>query len=255
MIELLNMKKREDLKILLLQIREDASVRKEEHESFAFFSGLEPDQITIHNVFDQPEFSHQILEGFDALFIGGASEASVLDEKTYSFLSHGNNLIKYAVEKSVPTFASCFGFQMAVIAFGGTIIKDCENFEMGTCSIDISEEASNDPLFREMKKSFWAVSVHQEKALELPSNCQLIGFNEHCCQAFRVKEKPFWAFQFHPELDRKTLKQRLNVYKDKYTEDIDHYQEVIYGLVETPDSNKLLSYFINNVLLSGRTSS
>jgi GMP synthase (glutamine-hydrolysing) len=242
------MKNKSDLKILLLQIREDPIVRKEELSSFAIFSSINESQITIHNVFDKPVFEPTIIEGFDALFIGGASEASVLEKEKYHFLISGYRLIHYVVEKSIPTFASCFGFQMAVMAFGGSIIRDTTDFEMGTCPINIKESAKDDPIFYQVKTQFLAVSVHQEKAMELPDNCELLADNENCCQVFRVKQKPFWAFQFHPELDRETLTQRLNIFKEKYTDNIDHFNSVIQSLKDTPDSNSLLNNFIKHII-------
>ena len=48
---------RNDLKILLLQIRDDAKVRREELESFAKYSQLNIDQISVLNVFDTPNFA------------------------------------------------------------------------------------------------------------------------------------------------------------------------------------------------------
>ena len=47
---------RQDLKILLLQIRDDTNVRKEELESFAKYSQLDVSQIDVLNVFDTPKF-------------------------------------------------------------------------------------------------------------------------------------------------------------------------------------------------------
>lgn len=49
-------KRREELKVLLLQIREEPRVRQEELESFARYSALNIEQITVHSVFDQPSF-------------------------------------------------------------------------------------------------------------------------------------------------------------------------------------------------------
>ena len=51
---------RKDLKILLLQIRDDANVRKEELESFAKYSELDVAQIDVLNVFDTPKNSTQL---------------------------------------------------------------------------------------------------------------------------------------------------------------------------------------------------
>lgn len=243
------MKAKNQLKVLLLQIRDEASVRREELESFAQHSGLEVEQITIHNVFDHPHFNPDIINGYDALFIGGASEASVLEEEHYPFLQSGYRLIHHCVESSIPTFASCFGFQMAIMAFGGEILRDLVHYEMGTCSIDQMPAGKKDPLFQHIPSSFKAVSVHQEKALDLPPNCELLAHTEECCHAFRVKNKPFWGFQFHPELNREKLIERLNVFKEKYTDDQDHYQNVIADLDETPHSNRLLKIFVEEVLL------
>ena len=53
-------KERSDLRLLLLQIREDPKVRIEELESFADHGGLNSRQISIHNVFDEPEFGPEI---------------------------------------------------------------------------------------------------------------------------------------------------------------------------------------------------
>ena len=49
-------KTRDQLKILLLQIRDDQKVRKEEHESFAKYSELKLNQIDILNVFESQVF-------------------------------------------------------------------------------------------------------------------------------------------------------------------------------------------------------
>ena len=76
---------RKDLKILLLQIRDDANVRKEELESFAKYSELDIAQIDVLNVFDTPKFSTDVLNGYSALYIGVASEANYLEPNKYHF--------------------------------------------------------------------------------------------------------------------------------------------------------------------------
>ena len=87
---------RKDLKILLLQIRDDANVRKEELESFAKYSKLELNQFTVLKVFDVPKFNNDVLDGFDALYVGGASEANVLEPEKYEFVNDCISLINYA---------------------------------------------------------------------------------------------------------------------------------------------------------------
>ena len=140
---------RTELKILLLQIRDQSRVRIEEYESFISYSGLAPYQIDILNAFDTPAFDSSILNGYDALFVGGASEASVLEPDKYPFVESGIQLLQFCIEHRIPVFASCFGFQLAVLALGGDIIRDKKNYEMGTIPIQLSEtakEATKGPL-------------------------------------------------------------------------------------------------------------
>ncbi len=244
------MKERKDLKVLLLQIRENQKVMQEELESFASYGQLELNQIQSHNVFTTPVFDKSILQHIDLLFVGGASEASVLEPIKYPFVDSIKKLMNDSLELNIPVFASCFGFQAAVLAFGGEILRDKENFEMGTYPISLTKEALTDPVYKNTSDGFYAVSVHQEKAIQLPANCELLAYTSECCHSFKVKEKPFWAFQFHPELDKKCLTQRLGIYRDKYTEDKDHFDQIIKSIRETTESNNLVSNFVDHFCLA-----
>jgi GMP synthase (glutamine-hydrolysing) len=237
---------RGNIKALLIQIREDDRVKKEELESFAKYAQLDIQQFETHNVFEKPIFDKSILSGFDLLFVGGASEASVSDPNKYPFVESIKNLMIDAVNLELPTFASCFGFQAAVLAFGGEILKDTVNFEMGTYPITLTEAGLNDPVYKDTPNGFYAVSVHQEKALTLPKSCELLAFTQECCHSFKVKDKPFWAFQFHPELDKTCLKERLGIYKEKYTEDAEQFQKVLDSIQETVESNNLVKNFVDH---------
>ncbi|OUC16668.1 MAG: aminotransferase [Alkalinema sp. CACIAM 70d] len=241
---------RQQLRLLLLQIRDEPRVRAEELASFARYTGLEPSQIEILNVFDTPNFPASAADGYDGLFVGGASEASVLEPEIYRFLEPSQRLLLRCLETEMPVFASCFGFQLATVALGGTIIRDDRDFEMGTISIQLTDTAPQDPLFHDAPDPFMAVAVHRERAIVAPEGCQPLAYTSACCHAFRVEGKPFWAFQFHPEVDRATLVQRLTIYKQAYTENDDHLQQVLDSAVETPDSNDFLAKFVDRILLN-----
>ena len=242
------MKDINSLKVLLIQIREDVNVKKEELESFSRYSKIPQTNFEILDVFKTYSFNND-LRDYDAVFVGGASEASVLDINKYPFVNLIMELMLKCLEVNTPVFASCFGFQVAVLALGGKIITDKVNFEMGTIPIQISEVAKSDLVYRNINNNFIAVSVHQEKATELPKNCILLAKTNECIHSFKVINKNFWAFQFHPELDKQCLTDRLNVYKEKYTEDWDHYENIIKNFQETPESNLLLANFVQNVVL------
>ncbi len=241
-------KEKKALKTLLLQVREDPRVRVEEHQSFVDYSGLETGQIDILNVFDTPSFEPEIIDAYDALFVGGSSAASVLEPETYSFLQPSYALLPYCIKKQIPVFASCFGFQLAVIALGGDITRNSGAFEMGTMPISLSKDAASDPVFKNTTDGFLAISVHREKATALPKGCRLLAYTEECVHSFKVEDSPFWAFQFHPEVDRARLVERLTIYREKYTEDPEHLDKVLSSAKETPESNALVASFVNNVL-------
>jgi GMP synthase (glutamine-hydrolysing) len=245
--------KKEQLKILLLQIRDQQRVREEEFASFVAYSGLAPEQIDILNVFDTPHFSNEALANYDSVFVGGASEASVLEPDRYPFVESSIRLLQHCLAIDMPVFASCFGFQLAVLALGGEIVRDTADFEMGTIPIRLTKLAAGDVLFHDTPDGFPAVSVHKERAAALPANCELLAYTESCAHAFRVKGKSFWAFQFHPEVDRATLVERLTIYKAHYTDGDEHLDAILAAAVETPESNALVRKFTERVLVgSGR---
>jgi GMP synthase (glutamine-hydrolysing) len=244
------MTRRSHLRILLLQIREEARVRREEHETFAKYSGLAREQIEILNAFDTPKFPPSIVDGYDALFVGGASEASVLEPEKYVFLEASKNLLLYSAKIEIPVFASCFGFQLAVVAFGGEIIRDENDFEMGTIPILLTDAANQDPLLKDTPSGFIAVSGHKERALQVPAGCEMLAYTDACCHAFRIIGKPFWGFQFHPEVDMGILAERLTIFREQYLESEEELQRILSSLSETPESNRLLRKFVERILLN-----
>lgn len=236
------------VKTLLIQIRNNKEVEREEYESFLHYSGLKKEEMDTLNAFHEVAIPTEVIDNYDALFIGGTSSASVLEPEKFPFINSLVKIIKRAEQRSIPTFASCFGFQLAVIAFEGVITHDEIDFEQGTVPISLTKEAKKDILLCDMPNNFMAVSVHQQKAITTPDNCTLLAYTKACCHILKVKNKPFWAFQFHPEVDKKTLIERLAVYAEKYTEDMNHYNKIISNAKETVDSNSLVKKFVDRVL-------
>lgn len=243
------MKIRKDLKILLLQIRRDEVTKREELTSFCRYMELEQNQIDVWDCFEKPFFNGDIIAGYDALLVGGASDANVLEPQKYNFVESIMKVLNFCVHKKFPVFASCFGFQAAVLAFGGEIFHKEKDFEMGTIDIFTTESAQSDPVFASTPSPFVAVSVHKQYATEVPHNSELLAYTDQCIHSFKVKEAPFWAFQFHPEVDEQILKARLGVYKEKYTDNLEQFEHIINNVRSSYESNVLALNFINNVLL------
>ncbi|WP_421657314.1 type 1 glutamine amidotransferase [Leptothermofonsia sp. ETS-13] len=244
-------KHRSQLKILLLQIRDDQVTCLEELNEFVRFSGLGVEQFELLNGFKTPEFEPTCIEGYDALFIGGSSDASVTQPDRYPFVEDSKRLVLYCLKEEIPVFASCFGFQVAVEALGGRVILDKENMEMGTYRLTLTEAAASDRLFQDVPKEFWAVSGHKERAISLPQEAILLAFSERCpYHAFKIANKPFYGFQFHPEVDPLDLTARITRYQSRYLDSSEMLAEILKDLKETTIANQLIQKFVDRILLS-----
>ena len=244
-------KHRSQLKLLLLQIRDDAETCQEELDEFVRYSRLDAQQFAVLNVFATPEFDATCMDGYDALLVGGSSDASVTQLEQYPFVNSAKRLLVHCLKQSIPVFASCFGFQAAIAALGGQIIVDIAQMEMGTYPLQLTEAASVDALFHDVPDGFWAVSGHKERAVSLPEGAILLASSERCpYHAFRMAGKPFYAFQFHPEIDPADLKVRITRYQKRYLDSDEALTAILQGLQETPIANQLLEKFVDRILLA-----
>lgn len=244
-------KARSDLKILLLQIRDDKETQLEEFYEFLEFGELEQSQLVPFNTFNTPHFEPNIIDGYDALFVGGSSDATVLDPKTYPFIHSAKRLLRYCYEKNIPVLASCFGFQVVVEELGGKVILDKDNMEMGILPIHLTEAAKHDPLVFDMPGTFYAVSGHKERAIQIPEDAILLAESERCpYHMIKFIDKPFYGFQFHPEVGRKDLITRITRYQERYLDDPESLQAIIDSATEeTTESNDLIKHFVDRVIL------
>jgi GMP synthase (glutamine-hydrolysing) len=248
------MKERGDLKVLLMQVRRDDATKKEELDIFAKHGDLEVSQIDILNVFDTPVFGPEVLDGYDALFVGGSSDLYVAETDKYSFLDCGKKLLRHCCENDIPVFASCFGFQLAVVAFDGTVIPETGEKEIGTYTMKLTEAAKKDIIFEGMPEEFCAVSAHNQRADGWPEEFELLVYSDLCpYHSFKVKGKPFYAFQFHPEVDKQCLIDRLTRYQEVYLKDAEALQKMIDSCLETPFSGGLVKNFVDRILLDDKS--
>ncbi len=247
------MKQRHELKILLLQIREDEETMLEEFYEFVQFSGLHENQFTKLNTCKTTHFQPTVINGFDALFIGGSSDASVLKVEDYHFVPDCKKLVRYCYDYNIPVLASCFGFQIAMEELGGKVILDKKNMEIGIYPIDLLPEAKHDPLLHDYPDNFWAVSGHKERANNIPQNCIHLASSKLCpYHIVKFIDKPFYCFQFHPEMGRKDLIARITRYQIRYLDDSEALQAIIDKSVQdTEYSNKIVKDFIDRIVLSG----
>lgn len=112
-------------------------------------------------------------------------------------------LTKDAFEVGVPSFGSCWGLQMAVVASNGKVEPNPKGREMGLArKIHLTPEAFDHPMFDGKPKVFEGFISHDDMVTEITPDCiNLAGNSFTNVQAVAVKHKngSFWATQYHPE--------------------------------------------------------
>ncbi len=237
------------LRYTLLQARDAADLaRDEEHAAFAARLSVDPSRIRCVDLL-RTELTPGILDGSDALLVGGSGEYSVLDP-----LPSIRGFIDFLGEVSVsgfPTFASCFGFQALALALGGEVVSDVDRAEVGSYTLSLTDAGRKDPLFGALPPQFIAQLGHKDHVTSLPSGVEhLAGSERSPFQALRVSGKPIYATQFHPELTWKDNRQRYLRYMSTYGALFGEAeaQERLESHVPGPEANSLLAGFVRTVL-------
>ncbi len=114
-------------------------------------------------------------------------------------------LAKLIFEIGTPSFGSCWGLQIAVVAAGGEVIENPKGREMGIArKIQLTKAAYNHPMFDRKTTVFDAFISHDDIVSKYPEEAILLAGNDFTAvQAMEVKHKKgtFWATQYHPEYD------------------------------------------------------
>ena len=113
------------------------------------------------------------------------------------------DLAKRAYSLGIPSFGSCWGLQISVVAAGGKVEAHPHGREMGIArKIRLTAEARNHPMFAGKSPVFEAYISHDDHVTELPPGATLLAGNDHSwVQALAITHEKgtFWATQYHPE--------------------------------------------------------
>ena len=235
-----------DVRILLLQARHrDDPAKDEERFSFAARLGMSEAQVVPHDLLSGPPTLQEI-QGSDVLIIGGAGDFYVSKGDLPNFQALLQLLVG-VVDLGHPTFASCFGFHCLVEALGGKIVHDPSHSEVGTYQLTLTSHGKVDPLLKKMPSEFLAQMGHKDRAEKLPKNIVNLASSELCqFQAFRIPDKPIWAFQFHPELNPEENRRRFIRYLDGYASYMSEQErvETLKRFRKSPETEQLLPHFV-----------
>ncbi len=208
-------------------------------------SALLPELTKIHAA--ETPLDDRLFERYDLFFFGGSGAYSVLD--THGWVRNMLDFFVRVVDRKVPAWASCFGFQGLSLALGGEVNRDDDRQELGAFPVDLTEAGRDDPLFGALPDTFPVQLGHHDHVDRLPSGVTLLVTGRKIRnQAFKVDGAPFWASQFHPELRKHTTIERWNYYKEHYA-DPATAREIEAVFAASPDTEEVQSVLARFVAL------
>ena len=243
---------RDQLKFLLLEARLDQDMVEHERSCIARSGHLNPEQFRIIDMVKTPP-TLDMLDGIDAIFIGGTGDFSVAKDRP-PFFDALASLTLQALDRSLPALGLCYGFHLMAQAVGGKVVRDPDKGESGTFEVILTEEGKRDVLLRDLPERFLAQQGHNDVVDEVPAPFLWLATSERCrWQALRHPDKPFYGLQFHPELGREDFMLRMRKYAHEYADTPDRYQEIDAQVKETHIQD-VIHRFIDRIVLPHRSS-
>lgn len=230
-----------DMKVYLIQIREEEKELEFERSSFLRSAGLSEDELIsvdfLKNGIDAETFYA------DAIIIGG-SKYGVAKNDPGKFVPNLGKLINFvnlAINKDIPFLGVCFGHQLLAYVYGGEVIHEPRKEERGTYVMELTKEAKNDSLFGNLPKKFNAQCAHHDYVFNLPSEAIILAKSELCAvEAFRMGEKIYGA-QFHPERSKEDYEA---IIKWRFK---DHGSPLwATGLLSSPEAESIIKKFVDH---------
>ncbi len=219
-------------------------VLEEERPAFADQLDVGLDQIASSHLLTPDIRYESFTHGADVLLVGGSGAFGVQDKLPW--VSTYIDTLAEVADRGFPMFASCFGFQALVMGLGGHVEPDPERSEVGSFEIFLEPDAADDPIFQDLPATFVAQQGHKDRAYHLPTDLVHLARSELCpYQAVRMRGKPIWATQFHPELtgdeNRKGFSRYLPMYAKAFGQA--GAQRILEAFNESPEANDLLRRF------------
>lgn len=230
-------------RVVLLQIRAHVAAEHQEQQCFHRLGRLKTDELKSISLVKHPQTSYDDVRGADAVFIGGAGEYSALDH--HPFTDSLAELSLRLIDEGVPFVGSCWGHQFLGRLLGGELVHDEARAEVGTYTVQVSEAGLQDPLFAPLAPEFAAQLGHHDQLSRLPPGTVPLAASPLCpYQAFRIPGKPVYGTQFHIEMDRQAMRERLDMYRDIYAAKPGAYEAIARRLRPSPAADGLLRRFL-----------
>jgi len=185
---------------------------------------------------------------FDAVFFAGSPIQ--MHEETDD-TEAAARFMRRVFEAGIPSFGSCAGMQIAVVAAGGRVEPRTPRMEAAFVrKITATDEGRAHPLLADRPLSWDAPAMHSSEVTRLPKHATILaGTVDTPVQAIEVRHEggTFWGVQYHPELTLAEIASTLRRQADELVEEglarsereIEDYAALVDALDSEPERRDL----------------
>lgn len=144
------------------------------------------------------------MDAYDALLVMGGPQ-DVWQCSEFPWLEDECAAIRhFVVALGRPFLGICLGHQLLAEALGGRV-QPGEHAEVGVMTVEHTDAAATDPMFRELEDPLPVLQWHGAEVTAMPPGSVALAGSRHCAiQAFRVGERAY-GMQFHVEITEGTV--------------------------------------------------
>jgi GMP synthase (glutamine-hydrolysing) len=200
---------------LILQLRPEDEASDGEFDAFLKISQLDKEQL--HRVrMEKTGLPPIKLKDYSGVIVGGGPTNVSDQDKTEAekkFEKQLHTLLDEIIEKDFPYLGACYGLSILAVHLGGEVAKGKYAESVGAVTINLADEAKDDPILNDLPGSFRAFGGHKESCQSLPEGMVCLAGSKKCPVHIVRYKKNIYATQFHPELDSHGTALRIRVYK------------------------------------------
>ena len=213
----------------------DSPVRDHEFTSFVDKMGADVVVTQVDVVHDVLALPQSYVDDADGIIIGGSPHSMTNDS-----ISEVKNFLKEVLleahRRHVPVLGVCFGHQLVAATFGGRVEQDEARHQKGFARVHATPTGQGDLLLHEIPSSFLVRLNHKDHVVTLPEDATLLLYNRVSeVQGFRLKDRPIYGVQFHPEINMEDVRHRYTHYGDHYFLNDEEQQQGLADLIPADD--------------------
>jgi GMP synthase-like glutamine amidotransferase len=189
-----------------------------------------------HRFPDLGRFTHLILTG---------SEASILEPDPW--VHEEAEVVREADRRGLAVLGSCWGHQLLAFALAGPgHVGRCARPEIGWIPIRVVGESA---LLGPAGEEPCTFSLHFDEVRDLDGSFEVLAATDLCAvQAMRLRSRPIWGLQCHPEVDIPTGRKFL---RDLIEAGFKERESLLEALASAPRDTGLIRRIVSAFL--GRT--